>query len=213
MIKELLGDNNNSYKNLMELPNIDDRDFWDNLDEELKTEIIQEGERQNQIPWSQILVSDYRDVYITGNRIKYEDKCFMRRIKLSALVMAECVENKGRFTEAILDGIYLLLEESSWCHPAHNSHIRDAKQKNIPDIIDPVIDLFAAETGAVLSVAEYLMRPVLGKINTDIETQVDNSIASRLLVPYLMLRISRRFTKATLFSSDGIPPNPTLPLI
>jgi len=186
MLIDHIGENiKDNYKNILDIPSIDNREFWDSFPTDLKEELIKEGKRQKELPWSQILVSDYREVYINGNRVNYEDKCFMRRIKLSALTMAECVQNKGEFVSDILDGIYLIMEESSWCHPAHNSHIRDAKQKNIPDIIEPVIDLFAAETGAVVSLCEFILRPVLQKINTDIEKQIDRSIRERLLIPYL----------------------------
>ncbi len=175
----------NSIKTLERIPDIDNRAFWDGLDSDLKEELIKEGLRVQSEPWSVILLSDYREFYETGNRVHYEDKCFSRRIKLSALVMAECAENEGRFIKDILDGIYMILEESSWCHPAHNSHIRDAKQTNMPDITAPVIDLFAAETGAVIGVAEFVLRPRLWEINDKITDHIEYEIRNRLLIPYL----------------------------
>ncbi|WP_035794357.1 heparinase II/III domain-containing protein [Butyrivibrio sp. WCD3002] len=167
------------------IPQITNRDFWDGLSEDLKKMIVKEGECKQSEAWSVILLSDYRVFYETGNRVFFEDKCFSRRIKLSALVMAECVQNKGEFIKDILDGMYLMMEESSWCHPAHNSHIRDAKQENMPDTEKPVIDLFAAETGAVLGVAEYMLRPVFDEINPMITQHVDSMIRERLIIPYL----------------------------
>lgn len=175
----------NNIEKLSSIPDIDDREFWDGLSADLKEELIKEGLRVQGVPWPVILLSDYRDFYETGNRVNYEDKCFFRRIKLSALVMAECVENEGRFIRDILDGIYMILEESSWCHPAHNSHIRDAKQTNMPDITAPVIDLFAAETGAVIGVAELVLRPRLNAISDKITEHIEYEIKNRLLIPYL----------------------------
>ncbi len=186
MVYEYL--DSNSFKNIknnIELPKIDDRDFWDKLAEDLKKAVITEGEKQKKTPWSVILLSDYRDFYKTGNRINFEDKCFSRRIKLSAMVLAECVQNEGHFIDDILDGLYLIMEESSWCHPAHNSHVRYSKQNNMPDTEQPVIDLFAAETGAVIGTAEYLLRPVFDRINPFITKHVDRMINDRLVKPYL----------------------------
>ncbi len=174
-----------SLKNEMTLPDINNRDFWDGLAENLKKSIIAEGEKQKDKEWSVILLSDYRRFYEDGDRISYEDKCFSRRKRLSALVLAECVQNKGLFLKDILNGMYLIIEESSWCHPAHNSHIRDAKQTNVPDTSKPVIDLFAAETGAVVGLAECLLRPALLAINPMISDYVGKNIRERLIVPYL----------------------------
>ncbi len=167
------------------LPDISDRNFWDGLSKDLKNALIDEGKKRKNEAWPVILLSDYRRFYEDGDRISYENKCFFRRKKLSAMVMAECVLNDGTYIKDILDGLYLIMEESSWCHPAHNSHIRDTKQTNMPDITSPVIDLFAAETGAVIGVAERLLRPVLSGISPLITLHVDHAIRERLIVPYL----------------------------
>ncbi|MBE5844057.1 MAG: heparinase [Butyrivibrio sp.] len=169
----------------MTLPRIDDRNFWGGLSEDLKKAIIQEGEKQKEKEWSVILLEDYRRFYKDGDRISFEDKSFSRRVKLSALVLAECVQNEGNYLDDILNGMYLILEESSWCHPAHNSHIRDEKPTNVPDTSEPVIDLFAAETGAVIGVCEYLLRPVLVSINPIINEYVNGRIMERLILPYI----------------------------
>ncbi|WP_035792867.1 heparinase II/III domain-containing protein [Butyrivibrio sp. AE3006] len=185
MLKEYLESVSGNLDKRVNIPQITNREFWDGLSEDLKKAIVKEGENKKKEEWSVILLSDYRDFYETGNRVFFEDKSFSRRIKLSAMVMAECVENKGTYIKDILDGMYLLMEESSWCHPAHNSHIRDAKQDNMPDTEKPVIDLFAAETGAVLGVAEYMLRPVLDEINPMITQHVDSEIREKLIIPYL----------------------------
>ncbi len=41
-----------------------------------------------------------------------------------------------------------ICEESAWQLPAHNSYIRDTPQLPLPDTTRPIVDLFAAETGA-----------------------------------------------------------------
>ncbi len=174
-----------NMKTAISLPDISDRNFWDGLSKDLKNALVSEGEKRKNEAWPVIMLSDYRRFYEDGDRVSYEDKCFLRRKKLSAMVMAECVLNDGTFIKEILDGLYLIMEESSWCHPAHNSHIRDAKQTNMPDITNPVIDLFAAETGAVIGVAEYLLRPVLSGISPLITVHTDHAIRERLIVPFL----------------------------
>ncbi len=165
-------------------PNIEDRKAYEALPKELAEEVIKKGERACEEPWSVILLSDYLEFSKNGNRERFESLYFSRRRKLCSLVVAECAENRGRFLEDILDGIYLILEESSWCLPAHNTHIRDAKQQEYPDAAAPIIDLFAAETGALLAFAEYLLRPVLEKKSPLIREYIDKALKERIFTPY-----------------------------
>jgi hypothetical protein len=166
------------------LPDISERNRWEGLSSHLKTDLIEAGEKARSLPWTQLLISDFTEFSRSGDRARFEDKYFPRRRKLSALIMAECVENKGRFMEDILDGLYLILEESSWCLPAHNSYIRDTPQEYLPDVSRPIIDLFDAETGAFVAMAEYLLRPVLADISPYISGYVNDRLTHRLFDPY-----------------------------
>ena len=165
-------------------PNILNRDSWEGLPSQLKNELTEAGQEAQKTPWTQLLISDFTEFSKSGNRLIFEDKYFPRRRKLSALVMAECAENKGRFIDDILDGLYLILEETTWCLPAHNSYIRDTKQEYLPDEERPIIDLFDAETGAFVAMAEYLLRPELEKISPYICSYVDKRLNDRIFKPY-----------------------------
>jgi hypothetical protein len=72
---------------------------------------------------------------------------FERRWQLVALAMTECVEVRGRFIEHLVDGIWLICEESYWGVPAHLT----MQRLGLPDVSDPTVDLFAAETGMLLA--------------------------------------------------------------
>ncbi len=166
-------------------PDISDRKKWEALSRELKKMLTEAGEEAQKEPWTQLLISDFTQFSKSGDRLAFEDKYFPRRRKLCSLVMAECVENKGRFLADILDVLYLILEETTWCLPAHNSYIRDAKQEYLPDVTRPIIDLFDAETGALVAMTEYLLRPVLDKISPYICSYVDTRLRERIFIPYL----------------------------
>ncbi len=166
-------------------PIISDRDAWESLDAEIRDGLIRTGEETAGEPWPMLLLTDYLDFNRTGNRVRFEDKYFGRRIRLTKLVMAECAENSGRFIDAILNGFYLILEESSWCLPAHNTHIRDGVKLPLPDATAPIIDLFAAETAALLGLAEYLLRPVLEKRYAMLSTYLNQELRRRIILPYL----------------------------
>ncbi len=165
-------------------PDISDRKAWEGLDDELKKTLIYEGVQSRKQPWSQLLISDFTEFSRTGNRVQFEDKYFQRRRKLNSLVMAECVENKGRFLKDILDGLYLILEETTWCLPPHNSYERDAKQETMPDVTRPIIDLFDAESAAEVAFCEYLLRPVFAKESPFISTYVNERLWDRIFLPY-----------------------------
>ncbi len=166
-------------------PDISKRDEWNALPLELKREIVRRGEEALLEPWSELLVSDFSEFSRSGNRVRFEDKYFPRRRKLNSLVMAECVENEGRFVGAVLDGLYLILEESSWCLPPHNSHVRDGRNDVMPNVARPVIDLFDAESGAEVAFCEYLLRPVFEKISPNISEYVNYRLEERIFKPYL----------------------------
>ena len=106
-------------------------------------------------------------------------------IALNALVLAECVEDKGRFLDDIINGIFSICEESAWQLPPHNSYIRDTPQLPLPDSTAPVLDLFACESGAVLSTACYLLESRLDEISPFISKRIRHEVKQRIITPYL----------------------------
>lgn len=166
-------------------PNISDRAFWESLPASVKEGLLLKGKEELPKEWPALRMSLYREFSKNGNRLLYENPMFLRRTRLNHLILAECAENKGRFLKDIIDGLFLILEESSWCLPAHNSYIRDSLQLPYPRLDHPVIDLFQAETAACLALAEYLLRPVLDRESSIIGEDLDFVLRKRLLEPYL----------------------------
>ena len=166
-------------------PPASDRKAWERVPESYRMELIREGERWLGYGYPPIYASDYMEFCRTGNRSRFEEKQFQRRTVLNALVMAECAEYEGRFLDDIINGIVLICEEAAWQLPAHNTYVRDAPQHILPDVTRPVIDLFAAETGAVVGMAEYLLRDELKAVSPVISKMVDYSLEIRVLGPYL----------------------------
>ena len=169
----------------LSFPRITDRDFWNGLDGEIKNSLTEQGKELLQKEFPVITISDFRRFSKDGNRAYFEDKYFARRKMLGALTLAECVEDRGTFIDKILDGLYLILEETTWCLPAHNSYIRDTKQETMPDKTRPIIDLFAAESAQVVGICEYLLRKRLSDVSPFVSEYVDKEIRERILDPYL----------------------------
>ncbi len=164
---------------------ISERDFWDSLPGELRHELIRNGEAFSDHDWKSLSASDYMEFSKTGDRTRYETIYNERRYALDHLVLAECVENKGRFLNDIINGIYVILEESTWCIPAHNSLIRDAVQDPLPDYTSPIVDIFSGETAAILALTEYLLRPALSEVTPLISRDIDFRLKERIFIPYM----------------------------
>ena len=164
--------------------NISDRAAWEALDPEWKTETVLLGQSFLGFEWPYLSASDFLEFFRTGNRVHFEDKMFSKRHALNALILAECVENQGRFLPAIIDGIFSICDENAWNLPAHNSYERDCPQLPLPDLSDPVLDLFACETGAVLATASYLLSPVLDDFSPFLTKRIRYELERRIFIPY-----------------------------
>ena len=167
------------------LPCSEDRNYWDHLDKKMKNQLIAEGTIALRSDYPNITASDFMNFTLTGNRIDYENRYFERRHMLNKLVLAECVTHNDTFLSKIADGIWLLCEESSWVLPAHNSYVRNEAQLILPDVSRPVLDLFACETGAQLSMVKYLLQKQLDRLSPLICQRIDHEVQKRILLPYI----------------------------
>lgn len=185
-IHQLLTENpTNALPLLKPYPSITDRAGWDALPDGLKQEVLMLGEHFLHFDYPILKAADYMAFLRTGNRISFEELYFTRRRAINALVLAECVENKGRFLDDICNGILLLCEESGWQIPAHNSYVRDQTQIILPDSSRPVLDLFACETGAQLAVIAYLLKEPLNNLTPILFKRIFSELDSRIITPYL----------------------------
>ncbi|SCX23731.1 Heparinase II/III-like protein [Agrobacterium sp. DSM 25558] len=147
-----------------------------------RAELIDVATRALDEPWSTIFASDYLEYTKNGNRSRFEALYFARRLKLNALVLGECMEGEGRFLAEIIDGLWLICEESGWQLPAHNSHVRGGPRTPLPDPQKPIIDLFAAETAANLALVSDLLASQLDAI---LVARISSEIDHRIIKPYL----------------------------
>ncbi|WP_124068405.1 heparinase II/III family protein [Clostridium sp. E02] len=185
MISELINDLKDPLSDFIPCPPALKRSSWITLPEDLKSRLVHSAETYLKFDYPSLTAVDFMEFSKTGNRSHYEEKQFKRRIALSTLVLGECIEYKGRFLDDIINGVYIICEENAWQLPAHNSYLRDSPQSILPDITRPVIDLFAAETGAVLSMTEYLLRDALTRISPFLNKMVNKNLEERIITPYL----------------------------
>lgn len=164
---------------------ISNRMAWDKLDHTLKEKLILEGEKYLNYSYPMLPATLFLNFTRTGNRTLYETSYFKRRNVLNTLVLAECIENKGRFLDDIINGVWAICEESAWHLPAHNSYIRDMPNLPLPDTTRPIVELFACETGAQLAMIHYLLKEVLEPISPFILSRIQHELDVRIITPYL----------------------------
>lgn len=161
------------------------RKAWTNLPTGTRKRLICTGEAALSQDWPLLPASAYMEFARNGNRTRFEDIYFTRRRMLNAMALAECVERQGRFLDRVADGAFLLCEESGWQLPAHNSYVRGGSRSALPDISAPVIDLFAAETGAQLALLASLLSDDLDRVAPEIVRRIDHELHQRIIAPYL----------------------------
>ena len=118
-----------------------------------------------------------------NNRTDYEKLSFQKRNQLWSMVLAESMEGKGRFTDQIVNGIWSICEESFWGISAHVG-IQKAGA-GLPDVEDPIVDLFSAETGALLGWTDYFVGSKLDAVSKLIRPRIGYEIDRRILTPML----------------------------
>lgn len=165
-------------------PAINNREKWGNLPTEVRHALINEGENFLDFNWPSLTASMYMEYKKTGNRVNYETPYFLRRRALTYLVLAECVENNGRFIDDIINGIWSICEETTWVVPAH-AYISPDPADFLPNKNTPVIDLFAAETANTMSWVYYLLQPALQKVSQIALDRIYDEVKVRVLDPYL----------------------------
>mgnify|MGYP004554617857 FL=1 len=184
MIQEQLAFLPGSLPNYQPFPPAKERAAWQGLPLRAKQRFLQAGKAALVAPIEPLPLSLWRDFLRTGQRTPWEDAYFSRRTRLCALVCAECVEHEGRFMDAIADTVWAICEESAWQLPAHNSYIRDTPQLPLPDISRPIVELFAAETGALLALTRYLLHDELDAAAPGITARMERELNARILTPY-----------------------------
>lgn len=164
------------------VPAIGDRDAWTGLAPRLRARLTEAGDRALSAPIAPLPASLFLDYARHGNRTRFEDPYFARRDRLHALVLAECVEDRGRFLEAIVDTAWAIAEESSWTIPAHQGAQRAGT--GLPDIGEPIVDLFSAQTAHSVAWTLYLLGDRLDRVSPLVRPRLAAEVARRVTAPF-----------------------------
>ena len=160
-----------------------DRPAWAAISEPIRDKFITLGEEFLGKDVPSLPATLYLEYRRMGNRSNYQDVWLERRKMLHCLVLAECMERKGRFLDAIANVIWAICEESSWTFPAHVG--AQKTDSGLPDVTEPIVALFSAETASSLVWTVYLLKEQLDTISPQICRRAEREIDLRILTPYL----------------------------
>jgi hypothetical protein len=125
------------------------------IPQNIKQELIKRADNETHSSWPSLLVMDFLEFAINGNREHYEGFRTNRHKKLLNLIIGEMLTEKGKYMNHIADGVWLILEESTWIAPAHLGAQKAGK--GLPDPTDIIIDLGAIIASAFMAWIKFLL--------------------------------------------------------
>jgi hypothetical protein len=162
-------------------PTIQDRADWEAVPSEIRAAFVRGAEPYLNTTWERIPATVMLQYIRSGNRSTYDAMNTRQREKLATLVFAEVFENEGRFLDEIADGIWAIAEQTYWGSTAHLGMQRVGN--GLPDVTEPVVELFAAETGALLAWTDYLLGDRLDTVSPLLRKRIRTEVDRRILTP------------------------------
>lgn len=136
-----------------------------------------------------IPLSLYRDKFLTGVRSRFEPPYSLRRNMAFYLTLAEINERSGKYVAKIADAVWAILEESSWCLPAHQYTSRTHPEYELPELQNGEslagLDLQTSQTCATLATVRYYLKNELDAISPSICHRIDREIYLRGVRPLI----------------------------
>lgn len=164
-------------------PKITDRAGWSKADQELLKAYLATAESYLNYEWPSIPATKSLLIDRTGDRDEYQNVSFKKREVLGTMVIAEIFENKGRFVDPIINGVWSICEESFWGVSAHLP--KSKEYSGLMDVSRPFVDLFAAETATFLSWVDYFVGEKLDAVSPQIRKRIYFETDKRVFAPLM----------------------------
>lgn len=162
-------------------PRMEDRAGWAKADPRAGDAVIKKAAAYLGYEWPAIPATKSLLIVRNGDRASYETISFKKREVLGTLLLAEIYENKGRFTDDIINGVWSVCEESFWGASAHLPRNYDG----LMDVSAPFVELFSAETAMLLSWVDYFMGDKLDAVSPQIRKRIYYETNNRIFRPLM----------------------------
>lgn len=164
----------------VDYPAYSDREGWkERVTPQMREIVIKEGEAALSYEWRPDLATDYLAYKRTGEILTGREN----HLALQKLTIAELVEGKGRFLDAIINGVWFLCS-TDWIHSAHLIYQKD--QSGLPDRKEPTVELVVADIGAQMAWNYYLLGEEFDKVSPLINERIKEEVYRQLLDPYFV---------------------------
>lgn len=173
----------------IQYPSYNNREAWLQLPEDVRKKTIAEGEKFLGYNWPAVSATMYLEFTRSGDRSAVDSPNNKRAKALHTLALAELMEGKGRFLDDMINGVFLICEQSYWGSSAHfylyeyGGSIENPRTV-IPNIDDPVIDLVTADMAADLAWVWYYFHDEFDKISPVISKRLKDEIHKKVLEPF-----------------------------
>jgi hypothetical protein len=137
--------------------------------------VVRDAEQLLSQPIPELPDDLYLDYSRTGNRERCQRVLAVRQGRFSALALAECIENRGRFLPAIEEAIRAVCGDKTWVLPAHDGRLANFKGTAI------TIDLRSSDVGWNLATARYWLGDRLSEKTRKL---IDDQLERRIFTPF-----------------------------
>lgn len=160
-------------------PPITDRGYWDKIatsasGKKYLEKALSELDKAPEVP---ITDETYREANRRGHRGMYKPRYYRTMERLENFILAECMENEGRFLPQIETYLGAIMAMKSWLHPNH-----DDRENSVLEGKSMAIDLGARKFGTDLTLAEVLLRD---KLQADTRKAISDHLRRRIIDCYL----------------------------
>jgi hypothetical protein len=164
-------------------PKLNDRNGWSKADQEMMKSYLKAAEPNINYVWPYVPATKSLLIERTGDREEYQNVAREKRNMLGTMLLAEIYENKGRFIDPIINGVWSICEESFWGVPAHLPKTKD--YSGLMDVSQPFVELFSAETATLLSWVDYFLGDKLDEVSPQVRKRIYWETNKRIFEPVM----------------------------
>ena len=169
---------------------------WEKVPADALSAVRRQACEERGTPWPQPLVSHYARYFRDGNRTAYEGLVAARQQRLTrAVVMcllpdrdptpaADADREAPDWLDEVIDGAYLLCEQSSWSWAAHDD-VFSRSGEVVPAKSRPYLDLGAGEVAAQLAWLDHVLGDRLDNRAPGLRRRIREETAERVIRPFL----------------------------
>ena len=157
-------------------PTCDDRQAWRKVAQAtVFSGAVRAAQKLVPQPIPELTEELFLDFSRTGNRTRCQRVLSQRHGRIPTLVLAECIEDRGRFIAPIEEAIRAVCSEKTWVMPAHDRNLANFKGQTVE------IDLAVAAVSWNMATAEYWLGE---RLSPQVRDLIHAELERRTLGPF-----------------------------